>query len=101
MCGCATSGHHSKWVAVETDNLDVTFADVLTKVITNITGGWAYSVFGFISIPMLAVPFFLFKFGHRLRTKSKHAAHVDMKTQLMKDQAPTETHMMGGMQSMA
>lgn len=76
---------------------------MLIKVITNITGAWAYSVFGFVSVPMLAVPFFLFKFGHRLRTRSKHAAHMDMNmgTQIMKDQAPTETHMMEGMQSMA
>lgn len=74
---------------------------MLTKVITNITGGWAYSVFGFISIPMLAVPFFLFKFGHGLRTRSKHAAHMDIEIQLAKDPASTETHMMGGMQSMA
>lgn len=73
------------------------------KVITNLTGAWAYSVFGFISVPMLAVPFFLFKFGYRLRTASKHAAPIEMGTSqgMMKEQVPeTETHVMGDMRSM-
>jgi hypothetical protein len=83
------------------DDLDTDVADTLIKVITNLTGAWAYSVFGFISVPMLAVPFFLFKFGHRLRTTSKHAAHMEMGAQPMNEQASPERHLIKDMQSMA
>lgn len=41
-------------------------------VITNLSGAWAYSTFGFISIPLLVVPFILFKFGAQFRAKSAH-----------------------------
>lgn len=41
-------------------------------MIRNLSGAWAYSTFGFISIPLLAVPFILFKFGGQLRAKSAH-----------------------------
>lgn len=37
-----------------------------------LTGGWAYSTFGFISAAMIPLPFFLFKFGPRLRASSKY-----------------------------
>lgn len=50
---------------------------------------------------MAAVPFFLFKFGHKLRTKSKHGAQMDVESQVMKRSALAEAHMMGGMHSMA
>lgn len=41
-------------------------------MITNLSGAWAYSTFGFISIPLLIVPFILFRFGAQLRAKSSH-----------------------------
>lgn len=41
-------------------------------MITNLSGAWAYSTFGFVSIPLLAVPFILFKFGAQLRAKSAY-----------------------------
>lgn len=73
-----------------------------SEVITNLTGGWAYSVFGFISIPLLAVPFFLFKFGPGLRARSPHGHEMmKMANNMGKDPVEPEMHMMGNMQSMA
>ncbi len=37
-----------------------------------LTGKWALSIFGFISIPLIAVPFILYKFGPSLRAKSTY-----------------------------
>ena len=41
--------------------------------ITNLTGAWALSVFGFISLLFLPWPCFLFFFGERLRARSRFA----------------------------
>ena len=41
-------------------------------MITNLTGGWAYSTFGFISAALIPVPWILYKFGARLRAASKY-----------------------------
>ena len=41
-------------------------------MITNLTGGWAYSTFGFISGALIPVPWILYKFGARLRAASKY-----------------------------
>ena len=45
---------------------------VIIQMIMGLTGGWAYSTFGFISAAMIPLPFFLFKFGPRLRERSKY-----------------------------
>lgn len=37
-----------------------------------LTGAWAYSTFGIISGVMIPLPFLLFKFGPRLRARSKY-----------------------------
>lgn len=70
------------------------------KVITNVTGGWAYSVFGFISVPMIPVPFFLFKWGPQLRRRSKYGPVMMMGNTMGKGIMEAEEHAMGGMQSM-
>lgn len=36
---------------------------------------WASSLLGFLSIAFIPIPFVLFKYGHWLRMKSKHARH--------------------------
>lgn len=69
------------------------------KVITNITGGWAYSVFGFISIPMLPVPFILFKWGPQLRRRSRYGPGMMMGNSMGKGIMEAEEHTMEGMQS--
>ena len=41
-------------------------------VIMGLTGAWAYSLFGFISAALMPVPFVLFKWGAKLRARSKY-----------------------------
>ena len=41
-------------------------------MITNLTGGWTYSAFGFISAALIPIPWILYKFGARLRAASKY-----------------------------
>lgn len=41
-------------------------------MITNLTGGWTYSTFGFISAALIPIPWILYKFGARLRAASKY-----------------------------
>lgn len=41
-------------------------------VITNLTGGWTYSTFGFISAALIPIPWIIYKFGARLRAASKY-----------------------------
>ncbi|KAJ4397803.1 GTPase-activating protein [Gnomoniopsis smithogilvyi] len=36
---------------------------------------WASSLLGFLSVAFIPIPFLLFKYGHWLRMKSKHARH--------------------------
>ncbi|KAF2462132.1 major facilitator superfamily domain-containing protein [Lineolata rhizophorae] len=47
---------------------------VILTMFTDLTGKWALSIFGFISIPLIAIPFILFKFGARMRMRSKYSA---------------------------
>ncbi|KAF3764107.1 benomyl/methotrexate resistance protein [Cryphonectria parasitica EP155] len=42
---------------------------------TKLGVGWASSLLGFLSIVFIPIPFVLFKYGHWLRMKSKHARH--------------------------
>ena len=41
-------------------------------VITNLTGGWTYSTFGFISAALIPIPWIIYKFGARLRAASSY-----------------------------
>lgn len=67
---------------------------VIIQMIMGLQGKWAYSVFGFIAIAMIAVPIILFIFGPGLRARSRHSAatmgngkhmmdrHVDQEMQM-------------------
>ncbi|KAL8759532.1 MAG: hypothetical protein Q9184_003592 [Pyrenodesmia sp. 2 TL-2023] len=70
---------------------------VIIQMIMGLQGKWAYSVFGFIAIAMIAVPIILFIFGPGLRARSRHSAatmgngkhmmdrHVDQEMQMGDD----------------
>jgi DHA1 family multidrug resistance protein-like MFS transporter len=45
----------------------------ILPMFTNLTGAWALSVFGFIGIALIPIPFVLFKFGYRWRRGSRYA----------------------------
>ncbi|MCJ1255387.1 hypothetical protein MMC24_003203 [Lignoscripta atroalba] len=45
---------------------------VILQMIMGLTGAWAYSLFGFISAALMPVPFVLFKWGAKLRARSKY-----------------------------
>ncbi|KAL9600942.1 MAG: hypothetical protein Q9219_002877 [cf. Caloplaca sp. 3 TL-2023] len=47
---------------------------VIIQMIMGIQGQWAYSVFGFIAVAMMAVPITLFLFGPGLRARSRYSA---------------------------
>ena len=51
-------------------------------MITNLTGGWTYSTFGFISATLAPIPYVLFLFGARLRASSKY--NLTMSKNMMK-----------------
>ncbi|KAL9022183.1 MAG: hypothetical protein Q9185_000583 [Variospora sp. 1 TL-2023] len=67
---------------------------VIIQMIMGLQGQWAYSVFGFLAVPMIAVPIILFVFGPRLRARSRYSAptmsngshpmshHVDQEMQM-------------------
>ena len=70
-------------------------------MITDITGGWAYSVFGFISVPLLPLPFFLFKWGSSLRAKSKYGPEIMMGNNMEEAVMKPEEHGMGDVEALA
>ncbi|KAL9066756.1 MAG: hypothetical protein Q9161_007345 [Pseudevernia consocians] len=45
---------------------------VIIQMIKNLTGGWTYSTFGFISAALIPIPWIIYKFGARLRAASKY-----------------------------
>ncbi|KAI4147259.1 MAG: hypothetical protein L6R39_003172 [Caloplaca ligustica] len=49
---------------------------VIIQMIMGLQGQWAYSVFGFIAIPMIGVPIILYIFGPGLRSRSRHSGPV-------------------------
>ena len=58
-------------------------------MITNLTGGWAYSTFGFISAALAPIPWFLYLFGARIRARSKYNPNMSadmMKTEMGRDE---------------
>lgn len=46
---------------------------VILQFFTGVTPRWALYIFGFISIPMWAIPIVLFRYGPTLRSKSKYS----------------------------
>lgn len=46
---------------------------VILQFFTGVTPKWALYIFGFISIPLWAIPFVLFRFGPILREKSRYS----------------------------
>lgn len=38
---------------------------------TNLGGNWALSIFGFITMPLMAIPFILYYYGPALRSRSR------------------------------
>lgn len=46
---------------------------VILQFFTGVTPKWALYIFGFISIPLWAVPVVLFKWGPKLRMKSRYS----------------------------
>ncbi|OCL13664.1 MFS general substrate transporter [Glonium stellatum] len=49
---------------------------VILQMFTNLTGAWALSTFGFISIALLPIPWILFKWGPILRARSKYSQRM-------------------------
>ena len=45
-------------------------------MITDLTGSWTYSTFGFISAALIPIPWILYQFGARLRAASKYNAQM-------------------------
>ena len=58
-------------------------------MITNLTGGWAYSTFGFISAALIPIPWVLYRLGARFRAASKYGPQMPgsmMKGVLIRDE---------------
>ena len=67
-------------------------------MITNLTGGWTYSTFGFISAALIPVPWIIYRFGSRLRAASKYNASmpgVMMKSHLDEEMQMQEAEVQG------
>ena len=61
----------------------------MIAVITNLTGGWTYSTFGFISAALIPIPWILYRSGARLRAGSKYGPQMAgsmMKGVLVRDE---------------
>ncbi|KAF2690585.1 MFS general substrate transporter [Lentithecium fluviatile CBS 122367] len=63
---------------------------VIVQAFTNIGGNWTLSIFGFISIPCIAVPFVLYKWGPALRCRSQYSRSLSIHSHV-----PVATEMMG------
>jgi hypothetical protein len=46
--------------------------DVFCTVYARLSIPWATSLLGFITIALMPIPWVLFKFGHKIRVKSKY-----------------------------
>ncbi|KAF2472910.1 MFS general substrate transporter [Lindgomyces ingoldianus] len=51
---------------------------VIIQAFMNLGGNWALSIFGFISIPCIAVPFVLYKWGPALRARSPYSKSMSI-----------------------
>lgn len=56
---------------------------ILQDITSSLGGGWGLSIFGFIGIAVIPVPFILFFFGKTWRQKSRYAAGMDMVAEKM------------------
>ncbi|OCK86071.1 MFS general substrate transporter [Lepidopterella palustris CBS 459.81] len=56
---------------------------VIIQMFTKLTGAWALSLFGFISIALLPIPLVLYKWGPALRTRSRYSGSMMMKSRDM------------------
>ncbi|KAK3168376.1 hypothetical protein OEA41_004823 [Lepraria neglecta] len=71
---------------------------VIIQMITNLTGAWAVSTFGFISAAFAPIPWILYLFGARLRAHSKY--NPPMPASMMKGHLGRDEEMqMEGMQT--
>ncbi|KAI4132236.1 MAG: hypothetical protein LQ338_000788 [Usnochroma carphineum] len=70
---------------------------VIIQMIMGLQGQWAYSVFGFIAIPMIGIPVVLFIFGPVLRARSRHSAHAMSNGRHVMDRHVDQEMQMGGM----
>lgn len=68
---------------------------VIIQMIMGLQGQWAYSVFGFIAIAMVAVPVILFLFGSRLRARSRYSSPTMSNGKHMVDQHVDQEMQMG------
>ena len=50
---------------------------------TNLGGDWALSIFGFVTIPLMAIPFILFFFGPALRSRSRFSEMSAEESQML------------------
>ncbi|KAF2245531.1 MFS general substrate transporter [Trematosphaeria pertusa] len=66
---------------------------VIVQAFMNLGGNWALSIFGFISIPCLAVPFVLYKWGPTLRARSPYSRSLSIHSHMP---IPTEMTTMEG-----
>lgn len=70
---------------------------VIIQMIMGLQGQWAYGVFGFIAIAMIAVPIVLFIFGPTLRARSRHSAPTTSNGRHIADGNVDEEMQMGNM----
>lgn len=64
-----------------------------SQAFTNLGGNWALSIFGFISIPLLVIPFVLYKWGPTLRARSPYSQSMSIHSHMP---VSTEMHRMEG-----
>ncbi|KAL9009077.1 MAG: hypothetical protein Q9173_005863 [Seirophora scorigena] len=70
---------------------------VVIQMIMGLQGQWAYSVFGFLAVPMIAVPIILFIFGPRLRARSRYSASTMSNSKHPTNQLVDQEMQMGSM----
>ena len=76
---------------------------VILQFFTAVTPKWALYIFGFISIPIWAIPFVLFRYGPILREKSRYSSvnmAETMHHQLPQHDEETAYHNSNGLEPM-
>ena len=66
---------------------------ILQDITSSLGGDWGLSIFGFINIALIPIPFILFLFGKTWRQKSRYAAGMDMVAEKMGTPQHDETRM--------
>ena len=54
-----------------------------SPVIQGLGGGWTYSTFGFIAAAVMLIPYLIFVFGARLRSRSKYSPLTSSSSSMM------------------